>query len=82
MTLALDHGPRLHVETATVYRAAGRRYFTKKAAIHRLALKRVKDKHHCECEPDVGYTCGVHDGDWFNRVVARYERILKRVLCR
>ena len=74
------------VESATVYRAGGRRYFTKSAALRQYAKTKFKAKHPCECEhPDPssgypGYNCGVHDV--FDKVMPRYLRWLRRVSVR
>jgi len=70
-------------ETATVFRAGRRRYFTKKAALRAYASARFRQKHPCECEsPDYssgypGYdceSCKVRD-----KVMTRYLRVLKRI---
>lgn len=62
-------------ETATVYRAAGRRWLTKRAAGQ--AEARAKIRQRCECERgdvDVpGYTCHYHNDH------GRYMKILRRL---
>ena len=40
------------VETATIYRAGGRRFFSRDAAIRRFARVRFFAKHPCECEQE------------------------------
>lgn len=59
--------------TATVYRGARRRYFTKEAAARSLARHSVNK--HCECErhshDEPGYTCELH------RDTERYERLVE-----
>lgn len=86
---ALGRTPAMPIyseETATVYRACnGRRYFSKRAAIHRYAIGRVFDRYPCECEAEVGYTCPSHRGkdhlgqdNYFERLLQRFERWLRR----
>lgn len=76
--------PIYTVETATVYRAGGRRWFTQDAALKAYARAQFRAKHTCECEQSDyadgygGYTCGVHDV--YSRVMPRYLRQLKRRL--
>lgn len=71
-------------ETATVYRAGGRRWFTQRAAIKAYAAAKFRAKHPCECEQSdyasgyPGFTCPVHDAR--DRVLPRYIRLLKRRL--
>jgi hypothetical protein len=70
------------VEQATVYRAGGRRWFTKRAAIKAYAAAKFRAKHPCECEQAdygsgyPGFTCHVHDVR--DRVLPRYVRLLWR----
>jgi len=72
------------IETATVYRAAGRRWFTKKAAINAEARAMIKKR--CECgKPDRatgdgGWACRFHDArtGYGARVKARLVRWLSR----
>jgi hypothetical protein len=72
------------VEQATVYRAGGRRWLTRKAAIKAYAAAKFRRKHPCECEQGdyasgyPGYTCPVHDAR--DRVLPRYVRVLRRHL--
>ena len=67
-------------ESATVYRAGGRRWFTKRAALRAYARRKFKAKHRCECEQGdygsgyPGYTCHVH-AVW-DKVMPRYLRFL------
>jgi len=71
-------------EMATVYRAGGRRWFSKSAAIKAYARAKFRAKHRCECEnADYstgygGYTCGIHAV--FDKVMPRYLRVLKRAV--
>ena len=74
------------VETATVYRAGGRRWFTKRAAYRALAKEAVNKR--CECEPDArwgngsldvtpGVTCQYHQNyERFAKLVRRYAALL------
>jgi hypothetical protein len=70
------------IEQATVYRAGGRRWFTRRAAIKAYAHAKFKAKHPCECERGEyssgypGYECGAHDHR--EKVMPRYLRWLKR----
>lgn len=72
----------LSVETATVFRGGGRRYFTKKAALKSYANRRYRLKHPCECEqPDYGsgypgYSCMACLAR--EKVMVRYLRMLKK----
>lgn len=69
------------VETATVYRAGGRRYFTKRAAC--IAQARAKIKQRCECDycdhpempgcPTEYLPCEYHDDS------ARASKIMRRL---
>lgn len=69
-------------EQATVYRAGGRRWLTRKAAIKAYAAAKFRKKHPCECEQSdyasgyPGFTCHVHDVR--DRVLPRYIRVLNR----
>jgi len=72
----------MQTETATVYRAAGRRWFTKKAAGR--AEARAKIKQRCTCEKGDGITPGItchYHEDWvrymkmLNRLGKMYERV-------
>ena len=68
-------------ETATVYRAGGRRYFTKRAAC--IAQARAKIKERCECDycdhpempgcPTEYLPCEYHDDS------ARAAKIMRRL---
>jgi hypothetical protein len=70
------------IEPATVYRAGGRRWFSRRAAIRAYARAKFRAKHPCECEqPDYssgygGFICPVHDG--WARIEARYLRVIER----
>ena len=68
-------------EQATVYRSGGRRFFTRHAAIRRYAIDRIRERYACECEPEVGFTCGMHVSrenkeDRWIRLVNRYTKFL------
>lgn len=73
-------------ETARVWRAAGRRWFTKQAAERAEAKAWVFTKRPCDCsspEPeygDGGYTCHLHglDRDRFKRIIRRVVLRLRR----
>lgn len=64
-------------EPAVVFKAAGRRYFTRKAAINALARQTIRRR--CECERadwltnDAGFTCDLH------RDRTRYAKIKRRL---
>lgn len=72
------------VESATVFRAGGRRFFSKLAAIRAYARQKVNAKHRCDCEQGdyssgyPGYDCGIHEGR--DRLTARYVRFLRAKL--
>ena len=80
----------LGIESATVYRAAGRRWLTKGAACRALARKAVKAR--CECEPThqwgpgsmdctPGQTCWYHaDADRYRKIIRRMARMYARTL--
>lgn len=74
----------LPTEAATVYRAGGRRWFTRKAAMKAYANAKFRKKYRCECEQGDystgygGYTCGIHAV--YDKVMPRYLRVLKRHL--
>lgn len=66
-------------ETATVYRAGGRRFLTRAAAYRRLASMRVRgsEKYTCECEAEVGFDCGLHTEEneaLVEKLIARLAR--------
>lgn len=73
-------------EQATVFRAGGRRYLTRTAAIMGYAKARFRAKHPCECEGAdyadgyPGFTCHVHD--LRDKVLPRYVRLIRRCLKR
>lgn len=69
----------LQIETATVYRAAGRRFFTKDAAIHALAKQKYKQKHPCECSGVDEDYCGLHPGEPnADKAIRRLTKIYKK----
>jgi hypothetical protein len=76
--------PIFVTEQATVYRAGGRRWFTRQAAIKAYAGAKWRAKHPCECEHGdyasgyPGYTCQTHDAR--DAVMPRYLRVLRRAL--
>ena len=70
------------VETAKVYRAGGRRWFTKRAACRALAREAVNER--CECEPTVYWgpgSCDCTPGQtcWYHKDPERLEKILRRL---
>jgi len=70
------------VEQATVYRSAGRRYFSRRAATFAYARAKFRAKHPCECESAdyasgyPGFNCHVHD--LMDRVLPRYLRRIRK----
>lgn len=70
-------------ETARVWRAAGRRWFTKQSAERAEAKAWMFAKRPCDCSPpepeygDGGVACHVHDLDQ-----AKFKRIVRRVVLR
>lgn len=71
------------IETATVYRVGGRRYFTKRAAVAAEIRKKLKER--CECDycdhPEMpschteDLPCGYHDGsDRAVKIIRRLTR--------
>jgi len=74
------------VETAKIYKANGRRFFTKRAACRALAKQIINER--CECEPDhrwgdgscdltPGMTCWYHkDADRLEKIIRRMARII------
>jgi hypothetical protein len=79
------------VETAIVFRAAGRRWFTKAAACRAAAKAKIRSK--CECEPpEAGYwhgkgagypgmVCEYHkDEQRYGKLVRRLARFYARTL--
>lgn len=81
-------GFQIAVENAQVYKANGRRFFTKKAACRALAKQIINER--CDCEPDTrwgdescditpGITCWYHkDPDRLEKIIRRLARIIKR----
>ena len=75
-------------ETATVYRAAGRRWFSKAAACRAAARQKIKSR--CWCEPTEwfgpssmdctpGQVCEYHDdADRLERIIVRLARIYRK----
>ena len=88
--MSIKSSALLGVESATVYRAAGRRWFTKRAACRALARKAVMAR--CECEPTYqwgpgsldctpGMTCWYHaDADRYRKIIRRMARVYARTL--
>jgi len=80
----------LTTETATVYKVEldgmSKRYFTRDAAVNRLAWWMLQKKYPCECEPAEqsigefypGYDCGVHE--YIEKIHPRLVRFIKQVL--
>jgi hypothetical protein len=72
------------VEQATVYRANGRRFFSRTAAIRAYAKGRIREKHPCDCEGAdyengyPGYDCGCHAR--LDRVLPRFVRLIRKAL--
>lgn len=72
------------IETATVYRGGGRRWFSAKAAAKAEAAMHFRKRHPCECDdPDYSsaggyypdYTCENH-GEWRGKFIRRVARLL------
>lgn len=69
------------IETAKVYRANNRRFFTKRAALRYLAMGRLSKR--CECERPSndgtypGYDCKQHE--YFAKVADRFVRRYRKV---
>ena len=63
------------VETARVFRAGRRRFFSKRAAIRHCAKPKFSEKYPCECDRATGYTCWAHREEGL-AVMARYQRAL------
>jgi hypothetical protein len=69
----------IEVQNATVFKAHGRRFFTKEAALNRCFWFRVREKYPCECEYETGYNCGVHKGnERFDKLHKRFLKIWRR----
>ena len=73
------------VETATVYRGAGRRYFTKTAALRSFAKAAMRKR--CECDEDDpsigygGYQCKYHNGDGVaHKIIDRFCGIYRNAI--
>ena len=76
------------IETATVYRAGGRRYFTKRAAC--TALARTKLKERCECDycdhdelpgsPREDLPCSLHAYPRHEKIMRRLTRIYMKAM--
>ena len=76
---------RVIKETAIIYRANGRRYFSKRSAC--IAMAREKIKSRCECDKDdwsndiltPGYACHYHrNADRFAKMIRRLARIYSK----
>ena len=76
--------PVFVVEQATVYRANGRRYFSRSSAIRGYAKGRIREKHPCECEGAdyesnyPGFDCGCHA--LREKVLPRFVRVIRKAL--
>lgn len=79
----------IQIETATVYRGGGRRWFSKKAAIRAEANKayqaRVKDKQRCGCGGEFSDVFGqiddyCHYHDRTQPIYSRYIRFAQYVI--
>lgn len=72
----------VQVVQATVYKAGGRRWFTKKAALRAEAKQIYRKRYPCECDGPVheegypGYGCP-HHGEHQEKFVRRVARLLK-----
>lgn len=64
------------VEPATVYKACGRRFFTKKAAAYHLVREIFKER--CKCEPFEPET-GWHYGCKYHKDSSRLEELKRRL---
>jgi len=73
---------KIKAETAVVYKTCDQRYFTKRAAAHRLVREIFKER--CRCEPledetGYGYGCKYHkDSDRLEKLRARMVKRLMR----
>lgn len=72
----------IHIETAKVYRAGGRRWFTKKAACRARAREIISER--CDCEPNVRWgdgSCDVTSGwtCWYHKNPQRLEKAIRRM---
>jgi hypothetical protein len=73
-------------ETAVVFRAGGRRWFTKNAACRAAARAKINTRCECEsAEPDSfdgrgypGHTCWYHDQDRYHRLISKLASIYAR----
>lgn len=78
----------IRVETATVYRGGGRRWFSVWSACHAeaKALHKAHFRERCDCgsaEPefgDAGSTCQYHEQAFYTRFVGRVARLLRRAM--
>jgi hypothetical protein len=67
-------------EVAKVYRAGGRRFFSKKAAFHAAARAIIKKRCDCEMGDSItpGITCRYHEPEHYPVVAARLARFVAR----
>lgn len=72
------------VEMAKVYKARGRRFFSKAAAYRNAAWEMIEEKYPCDCEPAEpevgapGVPCKTHDGDKFKLIAIRLGKRLQK----
>jgi hypothetical protein len=69
-------------ETAKVYKANGRRFFTKRAACRAIAKQIINER--CDCEPDDRWgdgSCDLTPGIicWYHKDPDRLEKIIRRM---
>jgi len=69
----------MKAETATVYRAGGRRWFTKKGAARAEARALYRNRHPCECELPSGFGAGSYPGYVCEYHGERQEKFVSRV---
>lgn len=67
-------------EQATVYRAGGRRYFTKRAAVNALVRAKLKEKCACDYVDHEDYgredlPCSLHASPRHETIVRRLTRV-------
>lgn len=70
----------VEIQTATVFKGGGRRFFTKRAAYRSAAKAKIRER--CECYPDdpitgdPGESCEYHeDLEKWDRIVTRLARL-------
>lgn len=71
--------PTIAIINAVAYRSAGRRFFSKEAAIHRMAYRLCMEEANCDCSGEGACAFHALDTDERHKAVAAKEAMVRFV---